>query len=74
MKDRNALDAVREAAQWFPAPSDGVAESPDVTAAMLDLIGDAHLVLIGEATYGTDESYSIRAADEGTHPIEAALV
>jgi erythromycin esterase-like protein len=41
---------------------------------MLDLIGDAHLVLIGEATYGTDESYSIRAADEGTHPIEAALV
>jgi erythromycin esterase-like protein len=62
MKDRDALDAVREAAQWFPAPSDGVAERPsDVLAALLDLIGDARLVLIGEATHGTDEFYAIRA-------------
>jgi erythromycin esterase-like protein len=62
MKDRDALDAVREAAQWFPAPSIGIDERPsDVLTALLDLIGDARLVLIGEATYGTDEFYSIRA-------------
>jgi hypothetical protein len=28
MRDRDALDAVREAAQWFPGRSDGVAERP----------------------------------------------
>jgi erythromycin esterase-like protein len=62
MKDRDALDAVREAAQWFPAPSIGVDERPsDVLSALLDLIGDARLVLIGEATHGTDEFYSLRA-------------
>jgi erythromycin esterase-like protein len=62
MKDRDALDAVREAAQWFPAPSDGVAERPsEVVPALLHLIGDASLVLIGEATHGTDEFYAIRA-------------
>jgi erythromycin esterase-like protein len=62
MKDRDAVDAVREAARWFPAPSDGVAERPsEVLPALLDLIGDARLVLIGEATHGTDEFYSIRA-------------
>jgi erythromycin esterase-like protein len=64
MKDRDALDAVRQAAQWFPAPSDGDRAFPqdDVLAGLLDLIGDARLVLIGEATHGTDEFYSIRAA------------
>ena len=63
MKDRDALDAVREAAQWFAGRSDGVAERPaDVLPALPYLIGDAGLVLIGEATHGTDEFYSIRAA------------
>jgi len=42
MKDRDVLDAVREAAQWFPTPSDGVAERPsEVFAKLLNLIGDA---------------------------------
>ena len=63
MKDRDALDAVREAAQWFPGPADGVAERPsDILPALLYLIGDARLVLIGEATHGTAEFHAIRAA------------
>ena len=63
MKDRDALDAVRAAAQWFPGRSDGVADRPsDVLPALLYLIGDARVVLIGEATHGTDEFYSIRSA------------
>jgi len=49
MQGRDALDAVRQAAQSFSIP------------ALLDLIGDARLVLIGEATHGTHEFYSIRA-------------
>jgi erythromycin esterase-like protein len=62
MKDRDALDAVRQAAQWFRPPSDADhAFASDVLPVLLDLIDDAHLVLIGEATRGTDEFFSMRA-------------
>ena len=54
MNDRDALDAVRHAALWFTPSEDGLAP-------VLDLIGDARLVLIGEATHGTEEFYRIRA-------------
>jgi len=54
MHDRDAVDAVRHAALWFTPSEDGL--SP-----LLDLIGDARLVLIGEATHGTEEFYRIRA-------------
>src|SRR5262249_15984239 len=50
MQGRDALDAVRQAAQSFSIP------------ALLDLIGDARLVLIAEATHPTPPFYSIRAA------------
>lgn len=49
-----ALDVVRREALWFEPTSDGL--RPLVAA-----IGDARLVLIGEATHGTHEFYRARA-------------
>ena len=54
MTNRDVLEAVRHAALWFPPGEEGLVP-------LLDLIGDAHLVLIGEATHGTDDFYRIRA-------------
>jgi erythromycin esterase-like protein len=49
MGDRDAIDAVRASALSFSIRT------------LLELIGDVRLVLIGEATHGTDEFYSTRA-------------
>jgi len=43
MTDRDALDAVRHAALWFTPSEAGLAP-------LLDLIGDARVVLIGSGT------------------------
>jgi erythromycin esterase-like protein len=48
------LDLIRRAALWFEP-------APDGFGALLEQIGDASLVLIGEASHGTHEFYRIRA-------------
>jgi erythromycin esterase-like protein len=49
-----AVDAVRQAAVWFEP-------SPDGFGPLLESIGTARLVLIGEASHGTHEFYRTRA-------------
>lgn len=51
---RAALNEIRRAAMWFEPTPDGL--DP-----LLQSIGDARLVLIGEASHGTHEFYQIRA-------------
>ena len=48
------VDVIRHAATWFES-------SPDGFGSLLELIGDARLVLIGEASHGTHEFYRTRA-------------
>jgi erythromycin esterase-like protein len=49
-----ALDAIRRAAHWFEV-------APEGFGPLLDSIGDASLVLMGEASHGTHEFYRTRA-------------
>ena len=51
---RDALEVIRRSARWFEA-------APDGFGPLLDSIGDASLVLIGEASHGTHEFYRTRA-------------
>jgi len=54
MTDGRTLDVLRGAARWFEP-------TPDGFEPVLREIGDASLVLIGEASHGTREFYDIRA-------------
>ena len=54
MDDQAAADVVRHAALRFESGQDGARP-------LLELIDDARVVLIGEATHGTHEFYQIRA-------------
>src|SRR3954470_13173143 len=51
---REMLPVIRDSARWFDA-------APGGFGALLDSIGDASLVLIGEASHGTHEFYRTRA-------------
>jgi erythromycin esterase-like protein len=51
---RDDLERIRHAARWFEFGRDGV--SP-----LVEAVGDADVVLIGEATHGTHEFYQLRA-------------
>jgi erythromycin esterase-like protein len=54
MSNTAAVAAVRREALWFESTPDGLRP-------LIDAVGDASLVLIGEATHGTDEFYRTRA-------------
>ncbi len=54
MKDVDAIDTLRAAAIWFEPQGDGFGP-------LLDAVGDASLVLVGEASHGTHEFYQARA-------------
>ena len=54
---RDVTDAVRQYAKPLPAP-----ERADEFGAFFAHLGDARVVLLGEATHGTHEFYSARAA------------
>jgi erythromycin esterase-like protein len=54
MNPDETLDVVRDAARWFEPGLDGVAP-------IVEAIGDARIVLIDEASHGTDEFYRLRA-------------
>jgi erythromycin esterase-like protein len=54
MIERDVIDVIRRTAEWFEAEPDGFGR-------LMDEIGDASLVLIGEASHGTHEFYRTRA-------------
>src|SRR5438105_14687975 len=54
MTDRERLEVVCHAAQWFES-------SPGGLGPLLEAIGGAKVVLIGEASHGTHEFYHARA-------------
>jgi erythromycin esterase-like protein len=54
MSERETIDVLRRSAEWFEPEADGFGR-------LIADIGDASLVLIGEASHGTHEFYHARA-------------
>jgi erythromycin esterase-like protein len=54
MREHDILEVLRRGAVWFEPTIDGF-------GSLLDSVGDASLVLIGEASHGTHEFYRTRA-------------